>query len=215
MVIASPVFKGIDSSSLDEFVSIRALRTKAFIRGETILHSGDTAEEIGIVQSGTILIENIDPWGNRSILSSVSPGQVFAESYALSSEPLMVDAVASEDSVIIFINIKRLLNPTNSTKPWYGTLMNNLLSITARKNMMLSLRIFCTTPKTIRERLLTYLTGLYVRSGSKTFLVPFDREQMASYLNVERTALSKELGKMRRDGLIEWKKNRFTLLVDA
>ena len=93
--------------------------------------------------------------------------------------------------------------------------MNNLLSITARKNMMLSLRIFCTTPKTIRERLLTYLTGLYVRSGSKTFLVPFDREQMASYLNVERTALSKELGKMRRDGLIEWKKNRFTLLVDA
>ena len=215
MVIASPVFKGIDSSSLDEFVSIRALRTKAFIRGETILHSGDTAEEIGIVQSGTILIENIDPWGNRSILSSVSPGQVFAESYALSSEPLMVDAVASEDSVIIFINIKRLLNPANSTKPWYGTLMNNLLSITARKNMMLSLRIFCTTPKTIRERLLTYLTGLYVRSGSKTFLVPFDREQMASYLNVERTALSKELGKMRRDGLIEWKKNRFTLLVDA
>ena len=215
MVIASPVFKGIDSVSLDEFVSIRALRTKAFTRGETILHSGDTVEEIGIVQSGSILIENIDPWGNRSILSSVSTGQVFAESYALSSEPLMVDVVASEDSVIIFINIKRLLTPANSTKPWYGTLMTNLLSITARKNMMLSIRIFCTTPKTIRERLLTYLTGLYVRSGSKTFLVPFDREQMASYLNVERTALSKELGKMKKDGLIEWKKNRFTLLVDA
>ena len=215
MVIASPVFKGIDSSSLDEFVSIRALRTKAFTRGETILHSGDTVEEIGIVQSGSILIENIDPWGNRSILSSVSTGQVFAESYALSSEPLMVDVVASEDSVIIFINIKRLLTPANSTKPWYGTLMTNLLSTTARKNMMLSIRIFCTTPKTIRERLLTYLTGLYVRSGSKTFLVPFDREQMASYLNVERTALSKELGKMKKDGLIEWKKNRFTLLVDA
>ena len=215
MVIASPVFKGIDSVSLDEFISIRALRTKAFTRGETILHSGDTVEEIGIVQSGSILIENIDPWGNRSILSSVSTGQVFAESYALSSEPLMVDVVASEDSVIIFINIKRLLTPANSTKPWYGTLMTNLLSITARKNMMLSIRIFCTTPKTIRERLLTYLTGLYVRSGSKTFLVPFDREQMASYLNVERTALSKELGKMKKDGLIEWKKNRFTLLVDA
>ncbi len=215
MVISSALFKGIDSSALEEFRSIRALRTKTFQRGEFIFHSGDSTDEIGIVQSGSILIENIDPWGNRSILSSVSTGQVFAESYALSSEPLMVDAAASEDSLIIFVNIKRLLDESNTGKEWYGTFMKNLLFITSRKNMMLSLRIFCTTPKTIRSRLLTYLSGLYLKNGSKTFVVPFDRQQMADYLNVERTALSKELGRMKRDGMLDWKKNHFTLLIDA
>ncbi len=215
MVISTAVFKGIDAPVLEEFRSIRALRTKPFQRGELILHSGDRTEEIGIVQSGSILIENIDPWGNRSILSSVSTGQVFGESYALSSEPLMVDVVAKEDSLIVFVNIKRLLDESNAGKGWYGTFMKNLLSITSKKNMMLSLRIFCTTPKTIRARLLTYLSGLYLKNGSRTFVVPFDRQQMADYLNVERTALSKELGRMKRDGMLDWKKNSFTLLIDA
>lgn len=214
MIISSAVFKGIDASSLEEFVQIGALRTKTFHRGEFIFHSGDKTEEIGIVQSGSILIENIDPWGNRSILSSAGTGQVFAESYALSSEPLMVDVAASEDSIIVFLNIKKLIDESNAGRSWYGTIMKNLLSITSRKNMMLSMRIFCTTPKTIRLKLLMYLTGLYLKSGSRTFVVPFDRQQMADYLNVERTALSKELGHMKRDGLLEWKKNRFTLLTD-
>ncbi len=214
MVISSALFKGIDASSLEEFGQIGALRTKIFHRGEFIFHSGDTTEEIGIVQSGSILIENIDPWGNRSILSSAGTGQVFAESYALSSEPLMVDVAASEDSIIVFLKIKKLIDESNAGRSWYGTVMKNLLSITSRKNMMLSMRIFCTTPKTIRLKLLMYLTGLYLKSGSRTFLVPFDRQQMADYLNVERTALSKELGRMKKDGLLEWKKNRFTLLID-
>lgn len=214
MIISSAVFKGIDASSLEEFVQIGALRTKTFHRGEFIFHSGDKTEEIGIVQSGSILIENIDPWGNRSILSSAGTGQVFAESYALSSEPLMVDVAASEDSIIVFLKIKKLIDESNAGRSWYGTVMKNLLSITSRKNMMLSMRIFCTTPKTIRLKLLMYLTGLYLKSGSRTFLVPFDRQQMADYLNVERTALSKELGRMKKDGLLEWKKNRFTLLID-
>ncbi len=215
MVISTALFKGIDSTVLEEFRSIRALRTKTFQRGEIILHSGDKTDEIGIVQSGSILIENTDPWGNRSILSSVSTGQVFAESYALSSEHLMVDVVAKEDSLIVFVNIRRLLDGSNAGKGWYGTFMKSLLSITSKKNMMLSLRIFCTTPKTIRARLLTYLSGLYLKNGSRTFVVPFDRQQMADYLNVERTALSKELGRMKRDGMLDWKKNSFTLLIDA
>lgn len=215
MVISTAVFKGIDPSALEEFRSIRALRTKTFQRGDFILHSGDKTDEIGIVQRGSILIENTDPWGKRSILSSVSTGQVFGESYALSSEHLMVDVVAKEDSLIVFVNIRRLLDESNAGKGWYGTFMKNLLSITSKKNMMLSLRIFCTTPKTIRARLLTYLSGLYLKNGSRTFVVPFDRQQMADYLNVERTALSKELGRMKRDGMLDWKKNSFTLLIDA
>lgn len=214
MTISSPVFKNITGEELEEFKKLNALHTHSFRKGEIILGMGDSSDKIGIVQSGSIVIENTDPWGNRSILSGIGEGSVFAESYVLSSEPLMVDVVANEECTILFINMRRLLEERNREREWYIKLLNNLVAVTARKNMELSNRIFCTTPKTIRARILTYLSGLYVKNNSRTFLIPFNREQMASYLNTDRTALSKELGKMRRDGLLDWHKNRFTLMIE-
>ncbi len=212
MVIASPLFRGIDGDTLEEFSRIGALRTRTFEKDEVILCSGETTAEMGIVQSGSILIENIDPWGGRSILSKVGQGRVFAESYALTSSPMMVDVIADEKSTILFINTGRLLDESNREKRWYTTLLSNIVRVTAGKNMTLSERIFCTSPKGIRARILMYLTAMYKRSGSRTFSIPFDRQSMADYLNVERTALSKELGRMKREGLIDFRKNGFTLL---
>ena len=212
MVIASPIFRGIDGSTLEEFSRIGALRTRSFEKDEVVLHSGEMTDEMGIVQSGSILIENIDPWGGRSILSKVGQGRVFAESYALTSSPMMVDVIADEKSVILFINTRRLLDESSRGRGWYTTLLSNLVRVTAAKNMTLSERIFCTSPKGIRARILMYLTAMYTRAGSRTFRIPFDRQSMADYLNVERTALSKELGRMRREGFIDFRKNEFTLL---
>ena len=212
MVIASPIFRGIDGSILEEFSRIGALRTRSFEKDEVVLHSGEMTDEMGIVQSGGILVENIDPWGGRSVLSEVPAGHVFAESYALSSSPLMVDVVTSEASLILFINTRKLLDESNRERGWYVRLLSNIVKVTAAKNMTLSERIFCTSPKSIRARILMYLTAMYTRSGSRTFRIPFDRQSMADYLNVERTALSKELGRMRREGLIDFRKNEFTLL---
>ena len=212
MVIASPFFTGIEESALGDFRDIKALRTKLFRKGEFVFRSGELTDEIGIVQSGSILVENIDPWGGRSVLSEVPAGHVFAESYALSSSPLMVDVVASEDSLILFINTRKLLDESNRERGWYVRLLSNIVKVTAAKNMTLSERIFCTSPKGIRARILMYLTAMYTRAGSRTFRIPFDRQSMADYLNVERTALSKELGRMRREGLIDFRKNEFTLL---
>ena len=90
-----------------------------------------------------------------------------------------------------------------------------LLTLAARKNLALSERIFCTSPKHIRERVSVYLAGQSARAGSRRFRIPYDRQQMADYLGVERTALSKELSKMRADGLIAFRKNEFTLLRGA
>lgn len=213
MVISSPLFSGLDEYDLNEFASLNALSMETYGRGEIILHSGDITERIGIVQKGAVLIENIDPWGERSILNILSEGSVFGESYALSSSSLMVDVVSKDESTILFINIKRLLSEKNRERKWYIKLLDNLLLVTSRKNMVLSNRIFTITPKTIRARLMRYLSALYTKSGSPSFTVPFNREQMAEYLNTDRTALSKELGKMKRDGLIEWKKNEFRLLI--
>ena len=83
-----------------------------------------------------------------------------------------------------------------------------------QKNLLLSNRIFCTSPKTIRSRLLTYFSRLSVKYGSSTIQIPFNRQQLADYLNLDRSALSKELGKMQQDGLIEYHKNMIYLAKD-
>lgn len=214
MLISSAVFKDITEKEIEEFKALNALFFKSFEKGEVILYSGETTERIGIVQSGSIFIESVDPWGNKSILSSMGEGNVFAESYCLSSSPLMVDVVAKEESTILFINIVKLLDEKYKERGWYIKLMKNMLSVSSKKNMVLSNRIFCTSGKTIRSRLLTYFSGLYAKTGSLSFTIPFDREELAQYLNVERTALSKELGRMKRDGLIEWRKNFFHLMIE-
>ena len=124
----------------------------------------------------------------------------------------MVDAVASETSVVLFLNIRKLMDSQPENVYYKDTILNNLLHISIQKNLTLSNRIFCTSPKTIRDRLLIYLSNESRKAGCEEFSIPFDRQQLADYLNVDRTALSKELGKMRDDGLIEFRKNVFHLL---
>ena len=125
---------------------------------------------------------------------------------------MMVDAVAGEDAVIAFLSLEVVRACKNMTNEWHGKLLTNLLQVSVRKNLVLSTRIFCTSGKTIRSRLLTYLTGQQVKAGSTTFQIPFDRQQLADYLNVDRSALSKELGKMRDEGIVDFYKNSFRLL---
>ncbi len=207
---SSPVFRGLAEAEILQ-IQNKCMRSAEYAKGSTILHAGDITQEMGIVESGSVLIENIDLWGNKSILSNISEGQVFAETYALSNKPLMVDAVAAESSVIMFLNMGLALKADPTESPWSLKLMSNLLELTAQKNITLSQRIFCTSAKTIRARLLTYLSAVSVQSGSTTFEIPFDRQQLAEYLNLDRSALSKELGRMRDDGLIDFHKNSFKL----
>lgn len=208
-----PILKDIDDTEKEEMLELSCLKNVQYSKNEVIFHTGDTVNEIGIVLKGRVNIENIDIWGNKSILSSVSEGEIFAETYAICGEPMMVDAVAAEKSEIQFLNLKALIDEKNSDKGWYVKLISNMLKISVRKNLALSGRIFCTSSKTIRGRLLTYLSNISVKSGSKTFQIPFDRQQLADYLNLDRSALSKELGKMRDEGLIEFHKNVFKLIA--
>ena len=177
----------------------------------TVFHEGDLVHEIGIVLEGSVLIENNDLWGNKSILSRVEKGQVFAESYAFHEVPLMVDAIADEDSLILFLDVQRLMEEQNAQATWYCKMLKNLLLISTKKNRNLSNRIFCTTSKTVRGRLAAFFSEQATKAGSNTFDIPFNRQQMADYLNLDRSALSKELGKMREEGLLTFHKNHFSI----
>ncbi len=176
-----------------------------------IFSAGSIVHETGIVLSGSVNIENNDLWGNKSILSNVPAGQVFAETYAFSHEPMMVDAVAAEDCTILFLDFNMLMDNPLENRTWQNKLLRNMLNVSVQKNLALSSRIFCTSSKTIRGRLLTYLSSQSMKAGSATFDIPFNRQQLADYLNTDRSALSNELGKMRDDGLIEFYKNTFRI----
>ena len=177
-----------------------------------LLHAGDLTEKMGLVLEGSVTIESNDAWGNRSILSHVGPMQLFAETYALlAGEPLLVDAAANEDCRVLFLRADGILQLTEQAAPWARKLADNLLCITAAKNLHLAGRSFHTAPKTIRGRVMAYLNTVSLQKQSKDFDIPFDRQQLADYLNLERSALSKELGRMQREGLIETRKSHFRI----
>ena len=209
--IASPLFAGLTDADWDALAAAGHLRTRRFSRREVIFHAGAHVHEIGVVLRGTVHIENLDLWGCKSILTQVPAGQVFAETYAFCGDALMVDAVAAEDCEILFVKAAAF---SSGSVPAQNRLLQNLLTVSMRKNLSLSQRIFCTTPKTVRGRLLTYFSAQAARCGSLQFEIPFNRQQLADYLNLDRSALSKELCKMRDEGLLEFEKNRFCLKED-
>ena len=208
--VASPLFQGLSAEEWAALEQSGCLRTKSYPRHAVIFHAGEQVHALGVVLRGTVHIENLDLWGSKSILSSISAGQAFAETYAFCGEALMVDAVAAEHCEILFLHTAALtdarIEPALQDK-----LLRRLLAVSMRKNLSLSQRIFCTTPKTVRGRLLTYFSAQAARCGRMAFEVPFNRQQMADYLNLDRSALSKELCKMRDEGLLEFDKNRFVL----
>ena len=210
-VFSLPLFRGISEEGLKALLTSGCLRTGTFEKNQTIYHMGSRVHELGIVLSGGVFIENMDLWGNRSILSKITPGQVFAETYAFCREPMMVNVTAAEASTILFFDLQTLEHTTNSNASWQTPLRNNMLRISMQKNLTLSNRIFCTTPKTIRERVLVYLSAQAAKKGTDTVTIPFDRQGLADYLNLDRSALSKELGKMQKEGILEFHKNKFTL----
>ena len=173
---------------------------------------GDRVSELGLVLSGSVLIENDDLWGNRSILDRIGPGQIFAETYAcVPGEKLLVTVTAAEKTEVLFLNVGKILRVCTNACSFHARLIRNLLTLSARKNLNLSRRIFHTSAKSIRGRLLSYLSWQAVKQGSREFDIPFNRQQLADYLGVDRSAMSAELGKMKREGLIQVDRSHFRM----
>ena len=209
----SPIFKGMNDQSISNAHDALNATEKRYRKGSVIMRAGSTTDRMGIVLEGSVTIESNDIWGNRTILSHVESGQFFAETYALlEDETMLVDVVANENCRILFLKVGSLNHLISLNNTWANTLIANLLSISARKNLHLSGRSFHTSPKTIRGRVMSYLNTISLQKDTKEFDIPFDRQQLADYLNLERTALSKELGKMQNDGIIIVRKNHFRLL---
>ncbi|MBQ1855704.1 MAG: Crp/Fnr family transcriptional regulator [Anaerovibrio sp.] len=189
------------------------VKERGYSKGEAIFRAGTKTKRMGMILSGSVTIESNDMWGNRTILSYVGAGQFFAETYAyLQDAPMLVDVTANEDCQVALMSLEGITHREAGAEAWHIKLLANLLTVAARKNLILSGRSFHTAPKTIRGRVLSYLNSVSLQKKSTEFDIPFDRQQLADYLNLERSALSKELGKMQREGLIKCRKNHFRLI---
>ena len=207
------LFQGMTEAEITEALHVLEAHEKRYEKGEILLTAGSVTERMGLVLEGSVTIESNDIWGNRTIISHVARGQVFAETYALlGNEPMLVDVTANEDCLVLFLGAGGMPMRADTPRPWAWKYVTNLLFLSAHKNRLLSGRSFHTAPKTIRGRVMAYLNSVSLQRHSREFDIPFDRQQLADYLNLERSALSKEIGKMRREGLIDCRKNHFSIL---
>ena len=212
-LVNTQLFRGIEQSYINKMLGCLHANEHTYKKGEIIFPEGSPTEQIGVVLSGRVVIELGDVWGNNSVLSSTGPGGVFAEAYACApGEPLMVNVTAAEDTEALLLNIGRVLEPCSKVCPYHMRLVRNLLTLCAEKNLQLSRRVLHTGPKSIRKRLLSFFSECVKRTGSYSFDIPYNRQQLADYLSVERSALSNELSLMQRDGLIRYNKNHFDIM---
>lgn len=210
------LFRGIDSADIAPLLSCLGVIERSFKKGAIILAEGEPTDLIGVVLSGRALIEYCDVWGNHSILGNAAPGAVFAESYAcIPGEPLQISVLASEDTSVLFLNVGKVLTTCTNSCEFHTKLIRNLLTVCANKSLELSRRILHSTSKSIRGRLMSYFSECIKKSGSYSFEIPYNREQLASYLGVDRSAMSNELSKMKKEGLIQYRKNHFTIIEPA
>ena len=204
-VTSSPLFRDITPADLASLLDCLDARERAYEKGAWLLRRGEWTDRLGLVLSGTVHILREDFWGSRSIVGLAGPGEIFAESYALAGEPLEVSVLAASDARVLFLRVETALTGC-------GQLTRNLTALLAEKNLTLTRKMRHMARRTTREKLLSYLSAQALRSGGPEFDIPMDRQQLADYLAVDRSAMSAALGKLRDEGVLEFRKNHFRLL---
>lgn len=212
IIYESGLFGGIGEDELETMLGCLHTREAEYKKGEFIYQEGDVIQEAGIVLSGKVHILQEDFWGNSHILSVIQPGNIFGEAYAcLGNEKLQIAIHAETDCQILFLNLQKAMHVCKNTCLFHQKLVKNLLYSIARKNMNLTTKIQHTSKRSIREKVLSYLSEESRKNQSSYFTIPFTRQQMADFLAVDRSALSKELARMKQEGLIEFERNQFHL----
>ncbi len=207
------LFEGIAEDERAYMLECMGAKRKKFSKGENIFYEGEKAEYFGIILSGSAQVVRVDYYGNRVIIANITPSELFGESFAFAGVmKLPVDAVAAADTEVLLIPARRVTETCSKACASHNTLVYNLLKITAAKNLMLHQRIEIISHRTTREKLMAYLLFQAKGQGSNRFSIPYDRQELADYLGVERSGLSVEISKLKRDKIIECRKNIFILL---
>ena len=205
-----PLFAGVSEDELVTALDVLDAKVRRFGRRETVLSEGEPPRFIGIVLSGAVQIVRMDYYGNRSIVTNIEPSEMFGESFACAGiKSMPVSVVANDGAEIVMIDHKKL---TGGTDELSAKLTYNLIRILAAKNVYFNQKLEITSKRTTREKLMAYLMWQAKRNNRSSFTIPFDRQELADYLEVERSGLSMEISKLRREGVIKSERSWFELL---
>ncbi len=207
------LFSGVGEEDISAMLSCLGARLLTYKKGEYVLRQGEHLSDILVLAEGSLHIQRDDYWGNRSILGHVGPGEIFGEAYvAPESGTLMNDVIAVENSAVYFFDVRRVISTCSSACRFHTLVVQNLFFAISEKNRGLVRKLDHISRRTTREKLLSYLSEEAKKQNSASITIPFNRQQFADYLSVDRSAMSNELCKMRDEGLLEFEKNRFKLL---
>lgn len=207
------LFAGVDEREIASMLGCLQARALTFDKGSFVFRQGECLNDAMLLLEGKIHIQKDDYWGSRSILSVIEAGEMFGEVYVSpNSGALLNDVVAVEDSAVLFLDIRRALTACPSACRFHSRVIQNLFFAISDKNRKLVQKLEHMSRRSTREKLISYLSEEARRQNSGAFTIPFNRQQLADFLCVDRSAMSNELCKMRDDGLLAFEKNRFTLL---
>lgn len=208
-----PLFVTIEEQDIEPMLDCLCAATKQFKKGSFILSAGEKSTQFGILTTGRANIIQEDFWGNRTILSNLLPGDLFGEAFACANTGVLpVTVMAQENCEVLFIDSAKIIATCASACVFHSKLIRNMLTILANKNILLTQKMEHLSKRSTKEKLLSYLSAQAIKANSNTFHIPFNRQELADYLCVERSAMSAALSKMKADGIVDYYKNSFKLL---
>lgn len=207
------LFSGAGENEISTMLSCLGAKLNRYKKGEYVFRAGEYVHNITVLVKGSLHIQKDDYWGNRTIINIITPGEMFGEAYVSpDSGALLNDVIAIEDSAVMFFDVQQILTMCPSACKFHTLALKNLFFAISEKNRRLVTKLGHISNRTTREKLLSYLSDEAKRNKSASFSIPFNRQQLADFLSVDRSAMSNELSKMRNEGLIKFDKNQFTLL---
>ncbi|MGM9551893.1 MAG: Crp/Fnr family transcriptional regulator [Clostridia bacterium] len=207
------LFLGISEDEILTMLNCLGAKMCHYKKGEYVFRQGDHISHITLLAEGSLLIQREDYWGNLSIINIVGAGELFGEAYAAAEScTLLNDVIASDDCTVLFLDINKILTTCPSACRFHSAVVQNLFFEISEKNRKLVRKLGHMSKRSTREKLISYLSEEANRQKSNSFTIPFNRQQLADFLSVDRSAMSKELCKMRDEGFIRFEKNKFTLL---
>lgn len=206
------LFAGVGEEDITAMLSCLGARLCTYKKGEYVLRQGERLDDILLLAEGSLHIQRDDYWGNRSILGHIEVGEIFGEAYvAPESGTLLNDVIALTDCSVFFFDVKRIITTCSSACRFHTMVVQNLFFAISERNRGLVQKLGYMSRRTTRGKLIAYLSEEAKRQNSAYITIPFNRQQLADYLSVDRSAMSNELSKMRDDGLLEFEKNCFRL----
>lgn len=208
-------FKGLDEEAIDSIIQNLDVKIKEYEKEEYIIFAFSPHELVGVVIEGNINVIKEDFWGNKTIIRRIAQGEIFAEAFMFAGKKsLPLSVVAKEKSKILFFNHENLFTNEHLNDSHKLIIAHNIIKESSNKNIYLTNKIEHMSKKTLKEKIMSYLSFMALNSKSDTFDIPFNRQELADYLSVDRSALSNELSKLRDEGVLTFKKNHFALIKE-